>query len=404
MGNMELEDLVRAIDHLAELGPDELADSENLLGLLRQASRLEAVIAEASAGFDRGGEWALDGARSAQRWLATKSHLPRGECARRIRAGKAVGELGFVRSAFSAGEISPAHVSLLVGCTREATKDALVRDEEMLVGLARKLSFSDFARAIAYWEQLADEDGADDDDQKRRNRRDVYLTRSVHGTWLGKMTLDPISGEIVNNELSRIERELFDEDWQKAKALLGREPKVADLERSASQRRADALVAMASRSAGSRGSATPLFTVLVGYETLSGRICELASGAVVPPGGLLEWLDKAYIERAVFTAPNRVEVSERSRLFTGATRRAIQIRDRGCCHPFCDEPVSRCQVDHVIPYSAGGPTTQDNGRLLCGFHNRARHRRPDPGQRVDLEHRAHLEHRADLEQRPPPRE
>ncbi len=28
----------------------------------------------------------------------------------------------------------------------------------------------------------------------------------------------------------------------------------------------------------------PLFTVLVGYETFKGRICELASGRVVSPG------------------------------------------------------------------------------------------------------------------------
>jgi 5-methylcytosine-specific restriction endonuclease McrA len=43
-------------------------------------------------------------------------------------------------------------------------------------------------------------------------------------------------------------------------------------------------------------------------------------------------------------------------------------------HEFCDAPADDCQVDHVIPYTAGGPTIQANGRLACGFHNRARHR------------------------------
>jgi hypothetical protein len=393
--SMELDALSEVIDQLIEAGPDVLGTGEVLVELLRELSRLEAVVDLASGGFHSSGEWALDGARSGAMWLATKTRLPKAECARRIRLGRALGDLAVTEEAFLAGEIGSGHVSLLVGASRPATKDALARDEEMLVGQARELCFSDFARVIAYWDQLADPDGAEDADQDRRNRRDVYLAPSIHGMYLGKMTLDPISGEIVANELSRIERELFEADWQDAKTRLGREPKVTELSRTPAQRRADALVAMASRSAGSGGSAAPLFSVLVGYETVSGRICELASGAVVPPGALLEWLDKAYIERAVFAPSGRVEVSERSRLFTGATRRAIQIRDRRCCHPFCDEPVSRCQVDHVIPWAAGGPTTQDNGRLLCGFHNRARHHRP-PQQRPPQQRPP--------QERPPPRE
>lgn len=60
---------------------------------------------------------------------------------------------------------------------------------------------------------------------------------------------------------------------------------------------------------------------------------------------------------------------------SGATRRAVEVRDRQCFHPFCETTVEGCQVDHVIPHAAGGPTTQDNGRLACPAHNRNRHRR-----------------------------
>ncbi|HXA31454.1 MAG TPA: HNH endonuclease signature motif containing protein, partial [Acidimicrobiales bacterium] len=89
-------------------------------------------------------------------------------------------------------------------------------------------------------------------------------------------------------------------------------------------------------------------------------------------------LDEAYIERAVYRPDNRVEVSETTRLFTGATRRAIELRDRQCTHPYCDRPASDCQADHIIPYADDGPTNQENGRLLCGFHNRLRNGRPPP--------------------------
>jgi hypothetical protein len=121
----------------------------------------------------------------------------------------------------------------------------------------------------------------------------------------------------------------------------------------------------------------PLFSVLVGYETLAGPLCELAGGTVVTPGSLVGWLPEAWVERVVFDSPSRViDVGEARRAFTGATRRAVQVRDRECFHPTCDEPAGRCQVDHVEPWAAGGATVAANGRPACGFHNRARHRGP----------------------------
>ncbi|CAN5729430.1 hypothetical protein BH20ACT1_BH20ACT1_12820 [soil metagenome] len=116
--------------------------------------------------------------------------------------------------------------------------------------------------------------------------------------------------------------------------------------------------------------------MLVGYETLAGRICELANASVVSPGSLVGYLDEAWVERVVFEAPSRVmDVGVTRRLFDGATRRAIQVRDRECFHDLCDERAERCQIDHVEPYSAGGTTIAANGRPACGHHNRARHRR-----------------------------
>ena len=161
------------------------------------------------------------------------------------------------------------------------------------------------------------------------------------------MTLDPISGTIVATEHERLERQLFEAEWSEAKARLGREPLLNELERTSAQRRADAFVEMATRSAsapeGGRRPA-PLFSVLVDFPTLSGRICQLAKhNTVVTPGSLLPWIEEADIERAVFAPGKRIECSERSRLFTGATRRAIELRDQECQHPYCDLPADRCQ-------------------------------------------------------------
>ena len=378
---MELGTLAEAIDGLQDATPDELSDPETVLGLYRQLSRLEALVAGAAAAFDTSREWSVDGARSAGGWLAVKTHLARSQVDGHLLLGRAVRDLPHTKDAFRSGSIGACHVRVLSGLRNERTEQLLARDEEMLVGHARTLRFGQFCRAAAYWKMRADPDGTEEDDDSRRDRRDVYLVESFQGMYLGRITLDPINGAIVHAELERRERALFEEDWAEAKERLGRDPAHHELRRTSAQLCADALVEMAIRSSSADAAGrrpAPLFSVLVGYESLHGAICELASGQVLSPRTLLPWLSEAYFERVVFAPGARVEVSETARVFTGATRRAIELRDRECYHPLCDVTARRCQVDHIVPFAVGGLTTQENGRLACGFHNRARNPRPPP--------------------------
>jgi hypothetical protein len=242
----------------------------------------------------------------------------------------------------------------------------MARDEPLLVDYARTMKFAPFCNALAYWEQLADQDGTEEAAMARRERRDVYLVPGLYGTFLGKMTLDPIGGTIVAEELRVLETEFFDADWAQAKEQLGREPHLDELARTPAQRRADALVEMATRSASARGKEgrrpEPLFTVLVDYPTLAGRICQLEQGPTLTPGSLVPYFDEATFERIVFAPGKRIEV-----------------RDQQCCHEYCDLSADKCQIDHIIPWSEGGLTIQENGQVLCQFHNRARNERPPPG-------------------------
>jgi hypothetical protein len=199
--------------------------------------------------------------------------------------------------------------------------------------------------------------------------------------WFGRMTLDPISGAIVDTTLRLIEKELFEADWADAKERLDRDPMVFDLCRTPAQRRADALVEMATRArtapADGRRPA-PLFSVLVGYETLAGPTLELFNRTVVTPGTAARWLTEADVERIVFDSPSRViDVGAQRRFFRGALRRAIEIRDRTCFHPLCDEVPDRLEIDHIHPAARGGPTTQVNGRGGCHFHNWNRLHHPE---------------------------
>jgi len=372
---VDLDVLTEVIDHLHGSDPSIYGDAESIEAAQHQLARLDAFVTKATGIFEASRNWEPDGAANAASWLATRCRLPKAQARRTVHRARSLRHLPDCTRAWAEGDITVAQVDVIDGLRDDSTEDAVARDEEMLVAQAATLRYDLFVRAASYWRQLADPDGAEEDDEARRGRRDVYLARSFGGMWLGKITLDPISGSIVSGELECLERALFESDWAAARERLGNEPTLVDLGCTSGQRRADALVEMATRSqmAPSDGRRpTPLFSVLIDYETLRGRVCELAHGTAIAPGSLLPWLDEAHLERVVFAPARRAEISATARLFSGATRRAIELRDRECTHRYCDVPAPSCQVDHIVPFTAGGPTVEENGRLLCGFHNRLR--------------------------------
>jgi hypothetical protein len=403
-----LDDLQGFLDEARELGPHAFADPESIAVLQRQQAQLDALVTASVACFDAARNWEPDGACSARAWLKAECRLSGRQAASQVRRGRHLRHLPETAEAFARGEITGDCVDVLIAADRGRTEEALLREEKKLVEQGCRLRHDQFVQYVNYWKQSVDQDGTDEDAEMRRTRRDVYLVQSFGGIWFGQMTLDPVSGTIVGDELDRLERLLFDAEWADARERLGREPAVSDLPRSPSQRRADALVEMATRSKSAPNDGrrpVPLFTVLVDYETLHGRISQLEDGTVMPPGSLLPWLPGAdleragfkvggrveigapsklssltgaALERAVFTPMTRAEIPSSSRLYTGSTRRSIEVRDQTCTHPTCDVRASRCQVDHIQPYSVGGLTTQENGRLLCGRHNRMRNQRPPP--------------------------
>ena len=56
-----------------------------------------------------------------------------------------------------------------------------------------------------------------------------------------------------------------------------------------------------------------------------------------------------------------------------AIRRFIQQRDGHCRFPGCARNATRCEPDHVTPYSRGGPTAIWNLVSLCKHHHRVKH-------------------------------
>jgi hypothetical protein len=346
---------------------------ESVVALRKHIDQLCAVEASLLQRWDSRRVWASDDSRSPGHRLARETGLSVASGKALVGRARKLSTMPCVSQAFLEGTLSSCRVDLLIRTATSDVASVFARDEEVLVDLVSSLSFRDAGQALKYWQHQADPDGAEEDARFKRNTRRAHCSRSFDDRLALDALFDPLGGEAFIAELEDRCQELFENDWAQAKAIHGDSVCHAHLTRTPSQRRCDALVEMAKRSAAfSAGSQTPkpLITVLVGEDSFK-RMCELGSGAVVPPGSVLALLEDADIETIVFNGPRRVMEVTRQRSFRGAVRRAIEVRDRHCQHPSgCDEPARRCQGDHVDPYSRSKTTSERNGQLLCPTHNR----------------------------------
>ncbi|WMY78119.1 DUF222 domain-containing protein [Citricoccus sp. I39-566] len=68
-----------------------------------------------------------------------------------------------------------------------------------------------------------------------------------------------------------------------------------------------------------------------------------------------------------------LDVGRAQRLFPTRLRQAIAARDGGCTAPGCWIPAPWCEAHHVEYWEHGGPTSVENGVLLCVHHHHAVH-------------------------------
>jgi hypothetical protein len=312
-------------------------------------------------------------------WIAVKTRRPRRLALRMCSNGAALRDMPEAAAAFDGGDIDEDHVQVLASAQRFSPK-AFEKVEAELVDDARTCRFDVFHRRVKYFRQLADPDDVEREAQTAHEQRNLHASRTFEECVRVDGTMDPVGGSIFLNELERLQRIEFDADWKEARERLGDAATSGDLRRTPAQRRHDALVEMATRSAAMPEHAKHaryLLTVHVGYETLHGRICELADGTVLTPGQVVPLLTNADVERAVFGPEGRViDLGRRERLFKGGARRAVEISDLECTHESCDVRYERCDVDHVQPWALGGPTDRANGRVRCPRHNPGRRRSP----------------------------
>jgi hypothetical protein len=418
-----LQALERAVDDALAVDWDgECSLGESALAVQRLQAKLAVLEARVVRSFDVSGAWQADGMRSARAWLVHHGGASPQAVGRSMARGRTLPLLPHVTAALAAGHLTLDHLTVLSRARRG--REARFTDAEpFLVEQARTLAFDDWARAVAYWVQVADPDGAGDDGEALRRRRSLFTSRQFDGTGLVEAVMDPPSYATWRTELERLERSAFEADWRAARARHGAETTAAHLARTPAQRRHDALVTMAVRSAGLEHDGRPTgpgisltahldwvtfcaelaaavtagdldqavadrhglpaaevarlanLPVAAGERT-GPRVCELADGTPVLPSELLPSLIRADVRRLVFgPTGNVLDFGRRARLFRGPLRDAVLARFRTCAIEGCHVPVSGCEVDHVLPWHRNGTTSEANGRAACRHHNQ---NPPDP--------------------------
>jgi hypothetical protein len=125
------------------------------------------------------------------------------------------------------------------------------------------------------------------------------------------------------------------------------------------------------------GGQRPQVVVTVPFDLLDQQlgIGMLDTGGRLSPTQVRQLACDAQLIPAVLGGDGQVlDLGRTRRLITGALRRALEVRDRGCAFPGCDRPPRWCDGHHIAAWVDGGPTTLDNSVLLCGHHHRIIHR------------------------------
>jgi hypothetical protein len=98
----------------------------------------------------------------------------------------------------------------------------------------------------------------------------------------------------------------------------------------------------------------------------SGRII---GGATVAAGVLADLVSRGLAELRPVIHPGESQPEPRYRP-SAALADFIRCRDLTCRFPGCDKSAEFCDIDHTVPYDAGGPTHASNLKLMCRKHCR----------------------------------
>src|SRR6202521_4613416 len=301
-------------------------------------------------------------ALSAQAWLRWQCNLTAATASEQGQVARQMDCLPQTEAAFSQGEISYRHAALIARTADQLGDKFEAHAESILVTAAKELDPWRLRRAAMFLRHCLDPDGVLADANEAHERRFLYLSQTYDGIFRLDAQLDADGGAALKTVLD---------------ALMG--PPADDDQRSAPQRRADAMGELARRQLDGGqlpevGGQKPHLMVTVDAATLSKQPGSLAAE--------LKWSQPIPAETARRIAcdcsmtpvlrgaeSHQVEAGRTSRVIPPSMRRALIARDRGLRFPGCERPPAWTDGHHLKHWADGGPTLPYNLALLCRRHH-----------------------------------
>jgi hypothetical protein len=372
-----------------------------------QAQVQAAILAELGEVLDRG-EYEPQ-TRTAAQWLSQQVHLDLRDAKATVALADALRTShARVTAAMTAGALSQAHAQLIVAAVEALPAHATDADrdeaERVLVESAADLTPRELRQASralheaiasrapdvddpAEAERLAREQAAAE--HRALDQRVFTMRQRTDGAWDGRLRLPADAGASVQaalESLAGLPRTPAGEDAdQQPRVPDNTEHAIRD-DRTKAEKMADALHELCAQVLDSgelpeEGGERPHMHVTVRWETLVGLAEQLTPAAgLFDVGGTLgiaetrRMLCDAQIIPVVLGGAGEVlDIGRATRVWTTAQRRAVAARDGGCVFPGCYKPIRATQVHHMHHWSKGGPTSVDNGALLCLAHHRRVH-------------------------------
>jgi hypothetical protein len=259
--------LAAAVDQLATEDLDALPDAEaarRVLVLRRLIERLEGHWLRELAAVDGRGAAGADQdipAESTAGWLRNRTRMGHSDAHHRVRIARALhrGPLGGTGQALADGEISYPHAAALTRATQDLPVGTVTAAEPVLLAAARRLDPPALRKVVGHLCEVADPQAAEQQTLRRHDRRGLWVAPTFEGMVAIDGLLDPEASETLLTALEPLAR-----------------PSTADDDRSATQRRADALTELARRALeGGRlpktGGVRPQVAVTIELASLLGQ-------------------------------------------------------------------------------------------------------------------------------------
>jgi hypothetical protein len=297
-------------------------------------------------------------------WIREECRMTSHAAVTALQVGAHEHELPNSIDAFIDGRIGLAHLGLLAETAECAGRLPAPHafEENHLLRIAERLNVSQFRNECYHARHAMDAaacvaDAADAVDYRRlRLRPGDAGGLSISGFF------DSEGGALLRSALEPLAR-----------------PSGPDEYRGRDQRLADALVELAAHrldrgEVPARASQRSHLQVTTTLETLRGLAAapgaELEYGGAIPDATVQRLACDATITRVLLNAESAViDVGRSKRVVPGATRRALNVRDKGCRWPSCTRSASWTAAHHIVHWVHGGRTDLSNLVLLCHRHH-----------------------------------